>query len=237
MRCRTNSPTAVDQRSAALKIDISSREILRAMGNVHDQPVSKNVIDLVAGLMSEATDQLKVQGTYVIRNVVKMGSDVLELEGCPPLHGPVAGFLKPSTRVAIFVVTVGDAIDRVAEDRRLAGLEAESFVLHTIGSVAADAACDAMIEHLWANETRENEAVTAPFSPGFCGLPLKQQATLFSIVDGSAVGVSLLPSMMMKPLKSVSALAGIGPADQVDAQVVPCEHCVNDRCMARRSRR
>lgn len=237
MRSRTNSPSAADQRSVALEIDITSREILRAMGTSNAEPVRKDVIDLVAALMFEATDHLKVHGTYVIRNVVKMGSDILELEGCPPLHSPAAGFLRPSTRVAVFVVTVGDAIDRAAERCRLAGLEAESFVLHTIGSVAADAACDAMIEHLWAKETRDGEGVTAPVSPGFCGVPLKQQETLFSIVDGSAVGVSLLPSMMMKPVKSVSGLAGIGLAEDVYAQVVPCEHCVNDRCMARRARR
>ena len=237
MRAYTDFPMVIDQRTVALKLDLASRDVLRAMGNSHGQPVREDVLDLVGSLVSEAADYLHVRGTYVVRDVMSNGSDRLELEDCLPLHGPIADFLRPSTRVAVFVVTVGDAIDRVAEERRLAGHEAEGFILHTIGSVAADAACDAMIEHLWDHEAREGEAVTAPFSPGFCGLPLQQQKTLFSIVDGSRIQVSLLPSMMMKPIKSVSGLVGIGPADAIDAHGVPCEHCSIDRCVIRRSSR
>ena len=225
---------AFDQRTVTLELDLSSREILRAMGHSHGRAVREDVLNLIGRLLAEATGLLNVHGTYLIRNVSNMASDRLELEGCLPFHGPIASFLAPAKRVALFVVTVGDAIDRAAEARRLAGLDAEGFVLHAIGSAAADSACDALIEHLWANEARPGEAITAPFSPGFCGLPIQQQKTLFSIVDASLINVSLLPSMMMRPVKSVSGLVGIGPAELVDAHGVPCEHCRNDRCVARR---
>jgi hypothetical protein len=234
MRVCTDVPMAVDQHTVALKLDLPSREILRVMGSSPGQPIRKDVLDLVGRLVSEGADYLHVRGTYLVRNVVENAPDRLELEHCPAFHGSIAGLLRPATRVALFVVTVGDAIDRLAEQRRLAGREAEGFILHAIGSAAADAACDAMIEHLWANEVREGEAMTASFSPGFCGLALHEQKKLFSIVDTSSIEVSLLPSMMMTPVKSVSGLAGIGPADRVEAHGVPCERCHDNRCVIRR---
>ena len=227
----------VDQHTVALKLDLSSREVLRAIGNSHGQPVRKDVLDMVSALMSEAADHLQVRGTYLVRDVTDMTPDRMKLANCAAFEGPIARFLGPATRVAVFVVTVGDEIDRVAELRRLAGREAEGFILHAIGSVAADAACDAMIEHLWVHEARADEAVTAPFSPGYCGLSLQSQQKLFSIVDSSSIGVSLLPSMMMKPIKSVSGLAGIGLADSIEAHGVPCEHCTDERCPMRRQGR
>jgi cobalamin-dependent methionine synthase I len=163
-----------------------------------------------------------------------MTPDVLELEGCPEFRGPIASFLRPARRVAVFVATVGGGIEQAADRCYLDGQAAESFVLHAIGSAAAEAACDAMIEYLWAHEINGDEAVTAPFSPGYCGLPLTEQQTLFSILDTREIGVDLLPSMMMRPIKSVSGLAGIGPVGEVEAHGVPCEHCQIDHCRMRR---
>ena len=231
---QTDIRMAASQQTVELKLDLALREVLRLMGSSHGEPERKDVLEMVNRLLAEATDYLCVRGTYVVRGVVRVAPDVLELEGCPALRGPIAGFLRPAQRVAVFVVTVGGAIERAAEHCHRGGRAAESFVLHAIGSAAAEAACDAMVEYLWAHETRGDEAVTAPFSPGYCGLPLTEQQTLFSILDASGIGVTLLPSMMMRPIKSVSGLAGIGPANAVEAHGVPCEHCQIDHCRMRR---
>jgi hypothetical protein len=225
---------AAGQQTVELKLDLALREVLRLMGNSHREPVRKDVLDMVNQLLAEATYYLSVRGTYVVRGVVRMAPDVIELEGCPTFRGPIASFLKPARRVAVFVVTVGGAIEQAAERCHRDGLAAESFVLHAIGSAAAEAACDAMVEYLWAHEIRSDEAVTAPFSPGYCGMPLTDQQNLFSILDTSGIGVNLLPSMMMRPIKSVSGLAGIGPASAVEAHGLPCEHCQIDHCRMRR---
>ena len=234
MNTQTDLLMAAGQQTVDLKLDLALREVLRLMGSSHGEPVRKDVLDMVNRLMAEAMDYLCVRGTYAVRNVVRMTADVLELEGCPAFRGPIASFLSPARRVAVFVATVGGTLEQAAERCYHDGRSAESFVLHAIGSAAAEAACDAMVEHLWAHEIRGDEAVTAPFSPGYCGLPLTEQQTLFSILDASSIGVTLLPSMMMHPIKSVSGLAGIGPAGEVEAHGVPCEHCQIDHCRMRR---
>lgn len=234
MRSHAGVAMESQQRTISLKLDLSVREILRAMGNAPNQPVRQEVLSLVSTLLSEATRHLDVRGTYVVHKVKQARPDLLELENCPPFRGPAASRLGITGRVAVFVVTVGDALDQMAERLTREGKPAEGFILHAIGSVAADAACESLVEHLWENETREREALTAPFCPGYCGLPIQEQKTLFSILDTSAIAVSLLPSMMMNPVKSVSGLVGIGPADRIEALGVPCEHCPDDNCMMRR---
>jgi hypothetical protein len=39
----------------------------------------------------------------------------------------------------------------------------------------------------------------------------------------------------MLPVKSVSGLVGIGPADKVSPGGYPCEHCDHPDCMQRRA--
>jgi len=225
---------ADDQRTVELKLDLAAREVLIAMGNTDGRPVRPDIVAMVSQLLAEAAGYMQVRGTYVVRNVVGMTPTQLDLERCPPFHGPIRGFLRPARRVGVFVVTVGETVERIARERHEAGLMAEAFILHAIGTAAADAACDALVEHLWAHETNGNEAVTAPFSPGFCGMPLQEQEKLFSVLDAESIGVTLLPTMMMRPLKSLSGLAGIGPASEVEAHGVPCEHCQVEQCGMRR---
>jgi hypothetical protein len=46
--------------------------------------------------------------------------------------------------------------------------------------------------------------------------------------------VELLPAMIMKPVKSVSGLVGIGPREAVMAYGNPCDRCPAVDCRMRR---
>lgn len=229
MACTNNGQRLVD-----LEVDLATREVLRMMGGAHRRPIESDVLSLVSRLMSEAAPCVQARGVYLIRDVEGMTDRELKLRGCPPFFGPIAKFLRPAQRVAVYVVTIGDAIERRASQWASEGHTVESYTLHAIGSAAAAAAVDALVEHLWTHEAGPGEGVTLPFSPGYCGIPLEQQQTLFSIIDSAAIGVTLLPSMLMVPLKSVSGLAGIGNAKEIEIHGVPCEYCDLERCSMRR---
>lgn len=219
-----------------LPIEVDRRAVLRMMGCGLSprEPRSAAVIEQVDRQLAQSRRLLKARAAYVIRKVDRMTDTELKLGGCPTFHGPIAGFLKPAMRVAVFVVTVGDALERVAQEAMDAGRTLEGFTLDAVGSAAADAATDALAEHLTWHEAGPDESLTPPFSPGYCGMSIDQQAPLFSIVDGRAVGVELLPTMVMRPIKSVSGLLGIGPAEAVMVHGVPCQWCDLDDCKMRR---
>ncbi len=110
----------------------------------------------------------------------------------------------------------------------------EGYTLDAIGSAAADADADALADAVYWREAGPAEAITPPFSPGYCGLPLDQQISVFAIVNAKEIGVRLLPTMIMQPIKSVSGLIGIGDSQRVEAHGVPCQWCDLTTCHMRR---
>ncbi|MBN1488549.1 MAG: hypothetical protein JXA69_01425 [Phycisphaerae bacterium] len=222
-----------DTRVLEFNIEVSVDDVLRLLHCPDDKVIREEAQTLVDCLLTEAESVLQPRGIYTVRPVDRMTDTELTLDGCPTIHGPIAAFLKPATRVAVFVVTVGDAITRLADERLAAGRKLEGRTLSAIGSVAVDAAADAMAETIFWNEASAEEAVTAPFSPGYCGLPLDEQETLLSIVDASVIGVTLLPSMVMEPAKSISGLFGIGDGAAVLEHGVPCQWCNVRECKSR----
>jgi len=223
------------QHKVNLKLDLPVREVLRLMGGAHRKPVHPHVLDLANRLLEESAPYLQARAVYLVCNVVRMADTELELDQGLLFCGAIARFLKPTRRVALFVATIGHKIEQLAGQRWLAGEALESYTLQAIGSAATDAAADALVEHLWSHEAGPNEAITPLFNPGYCGLPIEEQKTLFSVIDASPIGVTLLPSMMMRPVKSVSGLVGIGRAGEVGAHGVPCEHCKLQDCQMRRA--
>jgi cobalamin-dependent methionine synthase I len=110
----------------------------------------------------------------------------------------------------------------------LAGL-----ALDAIGSWAAETAAEALMRHLTVH-LDPNESFTLRYSPGYCGMDLAQQRTLFQLAPAGAAGISLLPSLLMHPLKSISGIVGLGPRDAVGVHLSPCERCPQVGCHMRR---
>jgi hypothetical protein len=223
-----------DQHVIDVAIEVPAKEVLRLMGCAPGAPVRPNLRDLIDRLLGESRSLLRPRGVYTVCDVERMTDTELALRGCRPIIGPIAGFLRPARRVAAFVVTLGHEIEALAAERLHRGEMLEGYTLNAIGSAAADIAADAMADSIYWREAGPDEGITPPFSPGYCGLPLEEQQTLFSIVDGGAIGVKLSPTMIMEPIKSVSGLVGIGDAQEIMDRGVPCQRCQLNECRMRR---
>lgn len=217
-----------------LEVRVEADEVLRMMGCGKEAKLRPEHRALVDNLLNESRPLLQPRGTYSIYPVSQMTDTELVLAGCPPIRGLITNFLKPATRVAVFVVTVGDQLEKLADQRLRGGGRLEGYVLNSIGSAAADAAVDALADVIYFEEARPDEALTPPFSPGYCGLSLDEQLSVFAIVDAKPIGVRLLPTMIMQPIKSVSGLIGIGNSSHVEAHGVPCQWCDLTTCHMRR---
>lgn len=126
----------------------------------------------------------------------------------------VANHLRDAVEVVFFAATLGHGIDR--ELRRL------SFT-DPLGQVIFDAAATARVERL-ADEVearvRERAAERGlfcswRFSPGYGDLPLSVQAPLLAVLNAQRrLGITLTPSNLMVPTKSVTAIIGMHPTPQ-----------------------
>jgi len=225
--------SAGEQKVVELKIDIPLREVVRTMG-CKGGKISPNIAAMAERLLAQHRAAIHPRGVYRVCDVAGMTDTELMLAGWPSFHGPIAGFFRPATRVAVTIVTIGNQTQELAQQKLAQGETFEGYCLHAIGAAAVDMAADAMAVHLRGHETRPGEEVTPPFSPGYCGMALEEQKTLFSIVDGAAIGVKLWPTCIMEPVKSVSSLIGIGPAEQIIERGVPCMYCELTDCSMRR---
>jgi hypothetical protein len=147
--------------------------------------------------------------------------------------GAVGEYLGPVRQVAVFVATAGPDVMQWAAEATNAGDALGSLIFSAIGSHVAEVGLERIAAEL-RSRLDAGDGLSMPYSPGYCGISLEQQETLFRLVDASRIGVELLPSMIMKPLKSISGLIGIGAADLVEDGGCPCDRCTLLHCEMRR---
>jgi cobalamin-dependent methionine synthase I len=149
------------------------------------------------------------------------------------ISGNIGEYLDQAGRVAVFVVTVGEEISHLAESAIKNGDAFSALVMDAIGSCAVEAAADALMLHV-RRELKDGEELTLRYSPGYCGMQIGQQSKLFQLVQASSVGVTLMTSMLMHPLKSISGLIGLAPKEAVSRYRSPCDLCARMGCHMRR---
>ena len=225
------------QHILELPIDLPMRDVIRMLTGTEQKAVPPRVLALVNHLIAQSADHLTIHVAYTVLNVRRSTGTDLELAGHVVFRGQIADFMKASERIVVFVATIGNHLDEMAREKHAQGNLDESYILHAIGSTATDSAPDVLIEYLWEHEAKASEALTTAFCPGYCGLEMNEQRTVFSLIDAEAIGVRLLPSLMMYPLKSISGLIGIGPSEKIERHGFPCERCRDDRCPTRPTRR
>jgi hypothetical protein len=214
-----------------LPVEPSLAEIVRYCGYSDRQPPPAEVARAIAETVADATSHLRPRGTYSLYPVIARSARSLSL-GTVTIQGQVARFLEGASRVAAFVVTAGRELSElVAQAGRTDPLR--GWVLDTLGSWTAEAAAEALMRPL-ALRLAPDEALTLRYSPGYCGLDLEQQRAVFQLVEADSIGVSLLASCLMQPLKSISGLVGLGPRSAVGSERSPCERCPELGCHMRR---
>ena len=216
---------------AGLKPD--EAEVLRYLGYPAGGTPEAHVVARIRRALDSLPPQLCARAMYRIYPVVGASRHRLELAGGTVFTGRIGEFLGEVEKVAVFLASAGPEIVAAAE----AAMQARDFlgglVFHAIGAALAETMLERTVEHLRAR-LEPGEAITLPYSPGYCGIPLEEQRILFGLLDASRIGVELLPTLIMRPLKTISGLIGIGPAERVRAYGNPCELCPLADCRMRR---
>lgn len=146
------------------------------------------------------------------------------LENGQALSGPlVAGQLMSAESVVVLLCTVGDAIEKLSL-RYLESDPLHSLALYGVGSAAAEALATAACRYFGEQAAQQGLLTTVPLSPGLDGWPVERgQPEVFRILDAAAIGVELLPSLLMRPAKSTSLVVGIGKNFDTSARI--CDFC------------
>ncbi len=92
----------------------------------------------------------------------------------------------------------------------------------------------------WLQNKIEERAIqdglntTNKFSPGYCGWNVIEQHKLFNLLPENFCGITLSESALMRPIKSVSGIIGLGKyVKKMDYQ---CQICEQENCFYRKKR-
>ena len=231
MRPKQNTSPVREGAPVALDLVVERTGVLHFLG----YPDRQSPPDRMEGLLDEAIRVARslvyARGVFV-RIPAARAAD-LDLE-------PV-----DATGLVLGMVTIGDAIEtRVSELLRI-GAATRSLFLDAAGNAAVEEAANRLGEMITENgeapaksaarKSRSARHVSCRISPGYGRWPVTAQRALFDVVPHRAIGVSLLPTMLMTPRKTISFAMWLGAGARRIAGLSGCTLCELERCRYRRA--
>jgi len=154
---------------------------------------------------------------------------------------PLESIYPQAKQLALFAATMGPEISRkVQELMENTGTDfALGFMLDSVASYSADRASAVAEEFLLKRISTESTSPKALkvllYSPGYCGWHVSGQGKLFDYLKPQAIGITLNPSFLMTPIKSISGVlvAGLPEIHNFDNDFPFCNHCRTHNCRDR----
>lgn len=138
----------------------------------------------------------------ICREQIRFGNSVFRSKD-------LAARLAGCEEMVLFTATSGFALDRLIEKyKRLE--PSVAYALSMVGTEHTEALLDGFCTLFGEELKEEKKELTLRYSPGYGDLPLNVQPLIFSELDITRkLGITLNDSMLMTPVKSVTAIAGI----------------------------
>ncbi|MBQ6539919.1 MAG: hypothetical protein IJL71_02720 [Oscillospiraceae bacterium] len=183
------------------------KETLRYMG-VRGDP-SPELVSLAQKGIEKVRSHARCRGCWARVPVEIPDEDSVIICGETVQTKSLARHLKNCGEAYLIAVTAGMGIDRLI--RTTAALsQAECLAIDAAGSSAVEWACDELNRELCETALSEGKSLRWRFSPGYGDFPLDYQLSLFKLMElGKNLGITLNDSLLMTPIKSVTAVIGI----------------------------
>jgi hypothetical protein len=160
-------------------------------------------------------------------------------EGLNERATPVGDIYPKAHALALFAVTIGEKVNKKIDQL----FKKDEFVLATMFDATASDGVEKtadIVEHYFSTVLSKSKKITDSvavlrYSPGYCGWHMSGQKKLFEYLKPEEIGISLLNSYLMKPLKSISGVLVAGPKEihNFDDTYPFCSTCKTHSCRER----
>jgi hypothetical protein len=194
---------------------------VRGLETGADSPMAERVSSLVGEAGEAFVAAARPRGLW--QRISRAAfEEVLHADGASEPATPLAQVIEDAAELALFAVTLGDAIAQRVAHLFAAGDLAGGYILDQIASQAADELAQRAARLFEAAAPRAGSAAL-PYSPGYCGWNVAGQHSLFAALEPAEIGISLNDSCLMQPLKSVSGVLVLAPLAAHDfSPAFPC---------------
>jgi hypothetical protein len=199
-----------------------------------DGVMPEHIRDIFREIEENAAHYCHIRGGYrlLAPETYTLNDDNVEISGKRLYTGRIISKqLKQSDFAAVFACTAGPKLEKWSKQLFADGEAVKGYMIDALGSETVELAMDQIESALAEKMQAQGFTVTNRFSPGYCGWPTNDQHTLFSLLPEEFCGISLTPTALMLPIKSVSGIIGIG--SRVKKLVYPCKICEMTDCIRR----
>ncbi len=162
-------------------------------------------------------------------------AEVYQGDGQNESPSPLEEIYPRADRLALFAVTLGETLCREISALVDAGKLALGYLLDAVASEGAENAAAHAARHYLAAGAASPATRILPYSPGYCGWHVSGQRRLFERLHPEEIGISLNPSFLMSPIKSISGVLVAGEAEihEFANRFDFCKRCGTFQCRER----
>jgi len=201
-------------------IDISVKDVIPGRKEVFASqgiPSNVDIPSKVIEIFNTATELFMQQADPVgiIYEVSIPEFDIIyEGEGLNEPETPLEKIYRKADYLALFATTIGEKISKTIANLSNNNELALGSMLDSVASEGADKVADKLEEYLSdilsLNGLIKPDTGILRYSPGYCGWHISGQKKLFEFLHPEEIGIMLLDSYIMKPIKSVSGVIVVG---------------------------
>ena len=213
---------------------IAPADIFSILGYAPEE-APEHVRDVLDDVLGAAAGYCDICGGVRIIDDMHLAKDKqhLILQGVNFAVGKIiGGQFRGAEATALFACTIGPGLETWSRELMAKNDFLKGYIVDAVASVAVEAATDILHDRL--QESAPDKKTSSRTSPGYCGWDVAEQQKLFSLLPPDFCGISLSPSSLMRPIKSVSGLIGLG-RDMKKADYT-CRFCDMQDCVYRRRR-
>jgi hypothetical protein len=160
-------------------------------------------------------------------------------EGLNETGTPLAEIMEQADDLALFAVTVGEDVTGKIKELFDINEFALGSMMDSAASAGTDRAADFVESRFFALLSEQGKIAqdksVMRFSPGYCGWHMSGQKKLFEFLHPEDIGIRLLDSFLMQPLKSISGVMVLGDRGIFNFQdsYGICSQCRSHTCRER----
>jgi hypothetical protein len=216
------------------KIEVSPEMLWRLLGHPNPDKVAPALQKTFEQVMEIGPGLIEPAAGYHIFPIKGITPSSVQVDSVSFESQDLARHFQGAKEIAIFVSTIGLPLEEKVEKLFAENNPGLGFFLDIFGSAAVEVVAYQVREIIDGEvQARGYRAmthgycigktcpayvdcggcVTCWWSPGYGDLKTAEQKNLFSLIDGSQIGVHLSESCMMTPRKSYACLMPIGPQE------------------------
>jgi hypothetical protein len=217
------------------KISVFPGDIQKLLGDEFGV-VDSYTEELIEKIITECRNCMDPQGSFIqVKALSSEISDQISIDGSSFHTGrTIKKMLAGSEQYVFLIATAGPGPETLARELLEKGDFLEGYIADMVASAIVESVANQVQDQIAQLAGQSGLEISNRYSPGYCKWDVSEQQKLFKLFPEDCCGISLSDSSLMSPIKSISAVLGMG--NSVRYQEYTCEICSMKECLYRKTR-